>query len=128
MMTYSIRREALGDGHVHVVTLSGEARHDELLSLVAELDGLAQQQPSLRVLVDERAVKASFITPPALRDIAHAWMAAAALKRARVAIFAPTPLIYGLNRMVQVFGRADKDMSVFRDRAAALSWLESPTE
>jgi hypothetical protein len=46
-------------------------------------------------------------------------------ERSRIAIFAPTDPVYGLNRMAQGFGgaaAADR-LSVFRTKDAAEDWL-----
>jgi hypothetical protein len=123
LTTYSIERETLDGRDIHVVMLSGEVNVPDVLVLIDQLNALAREQPSFELLVDESEAKASLIGPLDLRKLAQAWSESAASKRARIAIFAPTPVIYGLNRMVQSFGAGEGRLKVFKSRAAATAWL-----
>jgi hypothetical protein len=122
----ALENTALEPGVLQLVTLSGRLERGELLGLVDALEALAQVQPSLRLLVDESEVEVSLIGPLDIRSIAQAWAGATTLKQIRVAVYAPSPVVYGLNRMVQAFGNAQGKIAIFRDRAAALAWLVEP--
>jgi hypothetical protein len=121
--TYPIEHETLDDRDIHVVKLAGELSVTGLLAFIEQLDALAAQQPSIELLLDESDAKASLISPLDLRRIARAWGDSTAAERTRIAIFAPSPVIYGLNRMVQVFGNTERRMKVFKSRAEATAWL-----
>jgi hypothetical protein len=60
------------------------------------------------------------------RRFRNQWTASPKLGEARVAIFAPGAVMYGLNRMFQLM-RDSERLAVFRDREKALLWLRSST-
>lgn len=108
MTTYSIEHETLDGRDIHVVMLGGELNVPDLLVLIDQLNALAAQQSSFDLLVDESAARASLIGPLDLRKLSQAWSESAAFKRARIAIFAPSPVIYG---------------KVVKSRDEATAWL-----
>jgi hypothetical protein len=111
---------------VHVVTFRGDATYSDLVDLLERLDAIAVEQPPTRILIDETGLKAGLISTTDLRRIASAWGRAEALKRARIGVVAPSSVVYGLNRMVTIFARADGRIGIFRERSEATSWLARP--
>ena len=102
-----------------MVTLSGAATFEMIAGLLRELEA---RRPS-RVLVDERGLRPGLIGPAQIGRIVAEWRKATALRAARVAVLAPNPVIYGLNRMFQAFADVEGRVSVFSTREAALAWL-----
>lgn len=101
------------------VTLSGAMRAATILAL---LDSLEIAQPAF-VLVDESELKVGLIGPGDIQRIAHQWSIAKKLRDAAIAVVAPNPVVYGLNRMFQLVSDADTRLAVFWDRAAAVNWV-----
>lgn len=116
---YRIDPQRFDGVEVSVVTLSGQATFDRIAGLLRELEVL---QPS-RVLVDESGLRPGLITPSQIREVAELWRNATAFRSAWIAVSAPNPVIYGLNRMFQAFANVEGRVSVFTTREAALAWL-----
>jgi len=76
------------------------------------------------VLIDESELKVGLFAPTDIQRIAQAWSSAERLRRAPIAVLAPNPVVYGLNRMFQLVSDADTRLSVFWNRAAAFDWLD----
>jgi hypothetical protein len=91
------------------------------------LDTLEHAEPAF-VLIDESELKVSLIGPGDIQRIAQRWSGAAKLRRAAIAVVAPNPVVYGLNRMFQLVSNADTRLAVFWDRTAALAWLGEPDD
>jgi hypothetical protein len=104
---------------VMMVTLSGAATFEMIAGLLRELDA---RRPS-RVLIDEGGLRPGLIGPAQIGQIVAEWRKASALRAARVAVLAPNPVIYGLNRMFQGLANAEGRIAVFSGRAEALAWL-----
>ncbi len=123
MSTFEI---APAEDHL-IVTLSGRATYATIVALLEDLDTRAAAHAGLRILVDEAELQAGWINPLDVRRIAERWGSATALRTAWIAVFAPRPVIYGLNRMFQGLAAADAEsrMHVFGDRAEAEAWLRS---
>lgn len=125
-MSYTITSD---DHHVEV-TLSGRLGYDSIAGMLTELDALANAAlpATLTVLVDETEASPGLLNPLDIRRWIDNWKQAAALKQGRIAVVAPTLVMFGLNRMAQgVAGsEADEHLAVFRDRAAAEAWLRGP--
>jgi hypothetical protein len=106
--------------------LRGRPGRQLIVALLGELEALAASTDELRVLVDEREMSFALLGVVDVKEIVEAWRRSEALRtRARFAIFAPTSIAYGLNRMAQAFAGADGEgrAQVFRDEAAARDWL-----
>jgi len=101
------------------VTLSGALRAATILAL---LNSLETAEPAF-VLIDESELKVGLIGPGDIQRIAHQWSVAKHLRDAAIAVVAPSPVVYGLNRMFQLVSNADTRLAVFWDRAAALGWI-----
>jgi hypothetical protein len=113
------------DGYVHVA-LRGRPRLAMVVSMFAELEELATGDAELLVLIDESEMKAALLGTSELRAMMDALKASAGLRhRSRIAIYAPTMFVYGLNRMAQAFaGEASEGrLEVFRSEVAAIRWL-----
>ena len=107
------------------VTLSGALRAATILAL---LDSLDSAGPAF-VLIDESELKVGLIGPGDIHRIAHRWSVAEHLRDAAIAVVAPNPVVYGMNRMFQLVSNADTRLAVFWNRGAALGWvstLDSP--
>jgi hypothetical protein len=123
MADYTIRTESFGEADVCVVELAGEARYGDLIQLLNRLDVLAESNPRMAVLIDETGLLPGLIGPPEIRRLARAWGEARHFRTARIAVFAPSPVIFGLNRMVAAFSGREAQLRVFSDKASATSWL-----
>lgn len=116
---YRIDRLGIGEREILAVTLSGTIAAKSLVLILDELERL--QPPS--VLIDESAFKASLITPADIEQIARRWATAEHLRTAFIAVIAPNPVVYGLNRMFQLVADSNLRLGVFWNRTAALEWL-----
>ena len=103
------------------VTLTGALRAATILAL---LDSLEAAEPAF-VLIDESELKVGLIGPDDIRRIAHQWSIAKNLRDAAIAVVAPNPVVYGLNRMFQLVSNADTRLAVFWDRTAAVDWVSA---
>lgn len=101
------------------VTLSGALRAATILAL---LDSLEAAEPAF-VLIDESELKVGLIGPGDIQRIAHRWSVAKHLRDATIAVVAPNPVVYGLNRMFQLVSNADTRLAVFWNRGAAVEWV-----
>jgi hypothetical protein len=114
-----------GDDYVHVA-IRGRPRLAMVVAMFAELEQLATGDAELLVLIDENAMKAALLSTSELRAMMNALKASAGLRhRSRIAIYAPSTFVYGLNRMARAFaGEASEGrLEVFRSEDAARSWL-----
>jgi hypothetical protein len=123
---YTLRTEPLGQSDVCYVELAGEAKYGDLIQLLNRLDVLAESNPRMAVLIDETGLRPGLIGPPEIRRLARAWEEARHFRTARIAVFAPGPVIFGLNRMVAAFSGREAQLRVFSDKASATSWLAGP--
>jgi hypothetical protein len=112
------------DGYVHVA-LRGRPRLEMVLSMFSELEQLASKDAELFVLIDESEMKAALLSPGELRAMIDGLKASPGLRRSRIAIYAPSPLVYGLNRMAQAFAgeRWEDRLKAFRSKGEAERWL-----
>jgi hypothetical protein len=122
-VSYTITSE---NHHVEV-TLRGRLGYDTIAAMLTELDALANASlpAALTVLVDETDASPGLLNPLDIRRWIDNWKQATALKHGRIAVIAPTLVMFGLNRMAQGFagGESDGHLAVFRDRDAATQWL-----
>ena len=108
------------------VAIRGRPRLEMVASMFDELEHLAVDAAELLVLIDESEMKGGLLGTGELRAMISALKASAALRhRSRIAIYAPSNLVYGLNRMAQAFaGEASEGrLEVFRTEDAAERWL-----
>jgi stage II sporulation SpoAA-like protein len=113
------------DDYVHVA-LRGRPRLEMIVSMFRELEQLTTGHAELRVLIDESEMEAAFLSPNELRAMIDALKASAGLRhRSRIAIHAPSKLVYGLNRMAQAFAgdASEGRLEVFRSDEDARRWL-----
>jgi hypothetical protein len=113
------------DAYVHVA-LRGRPRLAVVASMFADLERLTTDEGELLVLIDESEMKAGLLSPGELRAMIDELKRSAGLRyRSRIAIYAPSAVVYGLNRMAQAFaGEASEDrLEVFRGEGAAVAWL-----
>lgn len=122
-MSYTIT----STGQTVEVALSGRLGYDAIAAMLTELEALANAAlpAPLSVLVDETEASPGLLNPLDIRRWIDNWKQAAALKQGRIAVVAPTLVMFGLNRMAQGLAGGDSDahLAVFRDRAAAEAWL-----
>jgi hypothetical protein len=114
-----------GDDLVEV-TLAGRLGYETIAAMLEELDALAiARLPAyLKVLVDETDASPGLLGLLEIRRWIDRWKRGA-VKHGRIAVVAPSLVMFGLNRMAQGVAGADSDehLAVFRDRDAALTWL-----
>jgi hypothetical protein len=120
-MSYRIENERIDGAEVIVVTLTGTADRDTIVGMLRELE---ERAPRL-IFIDESAFRPDLLAGIHIQQFAEQWRSATALHAARLAVHAPKPVMYGLNRMFQAWAHADDRMAVFRDRTEALAWLLS---
>ena len=111
--------------HVHVA-IRGRPRLEMVVSMFDELEQLTTADGDLLVLIDESEMKAALLSPHELRAMIDALKASAGLRhRSRIAVNAPSNVVYGVNRMAQAFAgeKSVGRLEVFRNEAAALAWL-----
>ena len=110
------------------VSLIGRLAYETIGAMLEELDALAvaaAEPTSLRVLIDESDASPGLLSIQEIRSWIDRWKRSVALKQGRIAVIAPSMVMYGLNRMAQGFsGNAyEGHLAVFRDRGAAIGWL-----
>jgi hypothetical protein len=113
------------DDYVHVA-LRGRPHLEMVVSMFHELEQLTTKDAELLVLIDESQMKAAVLRPGELRAMIDALRASLGLRhRSRIAIYAPSNLVYGLNRMAQGFAGEvwEGRLAVFRSEEAAKGWL-----
>jgi hypothetical protein len=73
--------------------------------MLEDLERLPTNDAELRVLIDASESQAALLSPGEVRAILQTWKSCAGLReRTRIAIDAPSDLVYGLTRMAQAFG------------------------
>ena len=121
-MPYTIHADA---DHVEVV-LSGRLNYETIAGMLAELAdmALAALPARLQVLVDETDATPGLLGPREIRNWIDGWKRAELMK-GRLAVVAPTMVMFGLNRMAHGLAGADAEehLAVFRNRDDAMSWL-----
>lgn len=124
MSSYTIH----SDAGLVVVTLTGRLTYDTIAGMLEELDDLttAGLPGKVNVLVDETGASPGLLHIAEIRRWIARWRQAAALKDGRIAVVAPTIVMYGLNRMAQAIAGDESEghLEVFRDRGEALIWLQ----
>jgi hypothetical protein len=108
-----------------LVKLSGTPRPESVIKLLDDVDKLASNDSSLRVLIDETDLDPSFVGPSDKGRFVGAWRRAAALKSTRIAVFVSNLAVYGLNRMFQGLAESGGHLNVCGDRASAVAWLST---
>jgi len=121
-MPYSVQANA---DHVEVV-LSGRLNYETIVGMLDELAELAiaALPERLNVLVDETDASPGLLGPSEVRSWIDRWKRAE-LMQGRLAVIAPTMVMFGLNRMAQGLAGADAEnhLAVFRNRDDAMRWL-----
>ncbi len=125
MASYSIAPEDHGDRKLNVVRFVGQADLESIRALLRDLTALAASREHVFVLMDESELGAGLVLPQDLRGFIDQWRATIARTGMRIAVFAPNPLIYGLNRMAAWMAarEAEGRLAVFRTRDDAVAWL-----
>jgi hypothetical protein len=92
---------------------------DELAELAA-----AALPARLNVLVDETDASPGLLGPSEVRRWIDRWKRAE-LMQGRLAVIAPSMVMFGLNRMAQGIAGADAEhhLAVFKNRDDAMGWL-----
>ena len=115
---------------VVVVILSGNVNYATVAALFAELEELAVRDPDMAALVDETNTRPGLVGVGDIRRMMAQWSRMHALKRRKLAVVAPTNVMFGINRMARgLAGReVEGHIEVFRDRDAAMAWLLEAAE
>jgi hypothetical protein len=103
------------------VTLTGDTTSEMVIALFADLNARAEGT-RLLILIDEMNLRPALIGPRDLKKIASFWRTTTALRAARMAVIAPNPVMYGLNRMFALIAN-DESIHVFMWRQDAIAWL-----
>jgi hypothetical protein len=103
------------------VTLSGDTTYEMVHALFIDLDERARNK-QLHVLIDETELHPALFGFRELKDIVGVWRKVDALRTARIAVIAPGPVMYGLNRMFSLLAN-DESIHVFMWREDAIAWL-----
>jgi hypothetical protein len=121
-MPFSIQAQA---EYVEVV-LSGRLNYETIVGMLDELAELAAVAlpERLKVLVDETEASPGLLGPREIRSWIDRWKRAE-LVEGRLAVIAPTAVMFGLNRMAQGLSgsNAEQHLAVFKTRDAAMDWL-----
>jgi hypothetical protein len=120
--TYDLEQR---DAYV-LVTLRGRPRVGIVRSMFRDLERLTTEDGELLVLIDESEMLARLLQPSELREMIDLLKGSKGLRqRSRIAIYAPSPVVYGMNRMAQAFaGQASEGrLEVFRTADDAEAWL-----
>jgi hypothetical protein len=124
LSSYTIHSEA---GLV-LVALTGRLSYETIAAMLVELDALttARLPDKVNVLIDETDASAGLLNVAEIRKWIARWRQATALKEGRIAVVAPSIVMYGLNRMAHAIAGAESEghLEVFRDRGEALIWLQ----
>jgi hypothetical protein len=123
--TYEIRTLLEGSDEITLVELTGHADRANIQGLLAELQGLAKARGTLRILVDETAMKPGLMGFNDIHDLVSDWRTATALKTSRIAVVASNPIVRGLNQAFRALANLERkgSMSAFSRRADAVAWL-----
>jgi hypothetical protein len=110
---------------VVVVTVSGSADAASVRAVIIELEALAQQRGTLRILVDQTDMQPGLLGFNEIAEMVSDWRRAPALRSSRFAFIASNPVIRGLNQLFRLSAKLEhKDsMNAFSKRADALAWL-----
>jgi hypothetical protein len=123
--TYKISNVLEGSDVITLVELSGHADRANIQKLLAEMQGLAEQQGPLRVLVDETAMRPGLMGFNDIHDLVNDWRTATGLKASRIAVVARHPIVRGLNQAFRALANLERKglMSAFSQRTDAIAWL-----
>jgi hypothetical protein len=125
MSSYTIS----SDAGLVLVTLAGRLTYETIAAMLEELDELATAglPDKVNVLIDESDASPGLLRIAEIRRWIARWRKATALKEGRIAVVAPTIVMYGLNRMAHAVAGAESEghLEVFRDRGEALAWLQT---
>jgi hypothetical protein len=106
--------------------LSGRLNYETIVGMLDELAELAAAAlpERLKVLVDETEASPGLLGPREIRSWIDRWKRAE-LVEGRLAVIAPTAVMFGLNRMAQGLSgsNAEQHLAVFKTRDAAMDWL-----
>jgi hypothetical protein len=124
-MPYSIQ----ANGDLVDVSLSGRLDYETIRGMLDELAEMATAAlpARLNVLVDETDASPGLLGPREIRSWIERWKRAE-LMEGRLAVVAPSMVMFGLNRMAQGLAGSDADqhLAVFRTRDDAMLWLLGP--
>lgn len=106
-------------------TAWGQLSISELPEYLKRLVADSQYESTFGVLVDASALEGVGLTPEAMRHFAESTRdTAQGLAGARVSIYAPTDVIYGMMRMYQIIREeAPYEIQIFREMNEARRWL-----
>ena len=123
-MQHTVERWHRDGVEIASVTLSGAASYEGIARLLLDLERIAARGVR-HFIIDESVVTAGLITPAEIRRITSMFQESRALAAARVAVIAPSPVIYGLNRMVHGFASeaVAERIAIFRANGEGLGWL-----
>ncbi|HEY8826118.1 MAG TPA: STAS/SEC14 domain-containing protein [Candidatus Limnocylindria bacterium] len=126
-------------GHIHVridsqseagdeivvVKVSGPADAASVRAVIIELEALAQQRGTLRILVDQTDMQPGLLGFNDIAEMVSDWRRAPGLRSSRFAFIASNPVIRGLNQLFRLSAKLEhkNSMNAFSKRADAVTWL-----
>ena len=125
---FDISHELHADVQIVVARFAGQADKQSIADLIAAIAALGDGGTLARVLMDESDLRPGLLLPSDIGGIVERWRALIARTTVRIAVYAPNPMIYGLNRLAEsVAGGDAKDrLATFRSRTDAIGWLLRP--
>ena len=123
-MQHTVERWQREGVEIASVRLSGAATYEGISSLLLDLERIAARGVR-HFLIDESGVTAGLITPAEIRRVTSMFQESRALATARIAVIAPSPVIYGLNRMVHGFASeaVAERIAICRITGEGVCWL-----
>jgi hypothetical protein len=107
------------------ITVSGMATRDEFVSLYRALPDDPRFRPGMNILLDFWELRVTALSSDDARDIGRDLAAQEPrYGRARLAVFAPAPVVFGLSRMAELTGQFKQmEISVSDTYDEAIEWL-----
>jgi hypothetical protein len=109
------------------VTLSGRLSYESIAAMLEDLAALATAAlpERLAVLIDETNASPGLLGVNEVRNWITRWKSATSLREGRIAVVAPSLVMFGLNRMAQGLARDETvgHLAVFKSRDVAMEWL-----
>ena len=109
-----------------VVKLTGKANAKDCAAYFDRLTAHTQWKPGSLVLSDETELEAGHLTEEDMEAMASVCdQRKGAIGSARIAAFVQSDLVYGMNRMWQVYVEPhwNATVQVFKSKAEAMAWL-----
>ena len=123
-----IEYQVLEDGNLVLTVFSGHITADELIEHTRDFVGDTRIQPGHRELADFRQARTTDISSRQMDTAVNMELNAERLMDARLALFAPEDIQYGMCRMYLALAddTPRAEVRIFRDVEQARKWLGIP--